>query len=81
MTNRGPDDPLMRVHLSDLLALVQTADELAQLLGAIGQVPPMVNDAAAVRAARGLTRSLIDRLTTLPHVPGNPAAERGFGPW
>ena len=60
---------VVTVRVSDLIAVNQIVREVHDLVGAIGQVPPTVLDAVALRAAQGLTLAALRRLSvTLEHV-------------
>ena len=60
---------VVTVRVSDLIAVNQVVREVHDLVGAIGQVPPTVLDAVALRAAQGLTLAALRHLSvTLEHV-------------
>ena len=60
---------VVTVRVSDLIAVNQIMREVHDLVDAIGQVPPVVLDAVALRAAQGLTLAALRRLSvTLENV-------------
>ena len=60
---------LVTVRVSDLIAVNQIVREVHDLVGAIGQMPPVVLDAVALRAAQGLTLAALRHLSvTLENV-------------
>ena len=60
---------VVTVRVSDLIAVNQIVREVHDLVGAIGQAPPVVPDAVALRAAQGLTLAALRHLSvTLGHV-------------
>ena len=60
---------VVTVRVSDLIAVNQIVREVHDLVGAIGQVPPVVLDAVTLRAAQGLTLAALRHLSvTLEHV-------------
>lgn len=56
---------VVAVRVADLIAANQLVVEVAALVGAVGQVPPVVGDAAAVRAAQALALQSLRRLSVL----------------
>lgn len=56
---------VVAVRVADLIAANQLVVEVAALVGAVGQVPPVVGDAAALRAAQVLQLQALRRLSVL----------------
>ena len=68
---------VVTVRVADLIAVNQIVREVHALVGAIGQVPPTVHNAAALRAAQGLTLAALRHLSvTLENVGPAHYAER-----
>jgi len=54
---------VVTVRVEDLIAANQLVGEVHALVGAVGQVPPVLVDAAALRAAQALTLGALRRLS------------------